>query len=117
MHARLVTFGVIEIDGRRYTHDVVIDAGAVTRRDKKPSKARRGEFGHTPLTSEESIPWGGRRLIVGTGATGGLPLADDVRDEARRRHVEVVDLPTDEACAMITRMHRRDVFAVIHVTC
>jgi hypothetical protein len=38
MKAELVAFGSIEIDGRQYDHDVVIDQGAVRKRAKKPSK-------------------------------------------------------------------------------
>ena len=41
-------FGVIEVEGTRYNHDVVIEAGAVRKRDKGPSRSRGGS-GHTPL--------------------------------------------------------------------
>src|SRR5213075_2716536 len=39
MKARLVKFGEIEVEGKRYTHDVVIDGGKVRKRKKGPSKA------------------------------------------------------------------------------
>src|ERR1700745_2044650 len=65
MKARLVKFGEIEVEGKRYTHDVVIDGGNVRKRKKGPSKQFREEFGHTPLSVGEEIPWGGKRLIVG----------------------------------------------------
>ena len=74
MRARWIAFGEIEIEGRRYTHDIVIDAGTVRKRAKKASKAYRDEYGHTPLSLEEGIPWGGGRLIVGTGESGSLPI-------------------------------------------
>jgi len=70
MKARLVKFGEIEVEGERYTHDVVIDGGKVRRRKKGPSKQFREKLGHTPLSAGEKIPWGGKRLIVGTGAHG-----------------------------------------------
>ena len=38
------------------------------KRKKKPSKPYRDEFGHTPLSADEELPWGGGRLIIGTGA-------------------------------------------------
>jgi hypothetical protein len=72
MDARLVGFGDLEVEGKRYDVDVVIKRGQVRRRRKKPSKAYRDRFGHTRLSAEESIPWGGPRLIVGTGADGQL---------------------------------------------
>src|SRR4030095_114828 len=68
MKARLVKFGEIEVEGERYTHDVVIDGGKVRKRKKGPSKQFREKFGHTPLSAGEKIPWGGKQLIVGTGA-------------------------------------------------
>src|SRR6266704_4739143 len=58
MKARLVKFGEIEVEGKRYTHDVVIDGGKVRKRKKGPSKQFREKFGHTPLSAGEEIPLG-----------------------------------------------------------
>jgi len=115
--AKLVRFGVLELQRKRYERDVVIEAGRIRRRQKGPSKARRGEFGHTPLTCAEGIPWGGRRLIVGTGADGALPIEPEVFAEAERRGITVEALPTRDACRMLGGLRPGDVYAVIHVTC
>ncbi len=115
--ARFVGFGEIELDGQRYTRDVVVEHGRVSRRHKGPSKARRDEFGHTPLTLEESIPWRCRRLIVGTGADGALPIVPEVRGEARRRGVELVAVPTEDACRLLAVADPEDTAAILHVTC
>jgi hypothetical protein len=115
--AELVAFGELRIGGERYERDVVIDAGKIRKRKKGPSKARRGEFGHTPLTSAEDIPWGGQRLIVGTGADGALPISPDVYAEAERRGVRVEALPTRDACRLLADVDADEVYAVIHVTC
>jgi hypothetical protein len=115
--AKLVAFGKLEIDGEKYERDVVIDHGRVRKRRKGPSKPRRAEFGHTPLTSAEDIPWGGVQLIVGTGADGALPIAPDVFEEAERRGIRVEALPTRDACRLIARLDASDVNAVLHVTC
>ena len=80
------SFGSIRIDGVIYEHDVVIDGGQVRKRKKKPSKKFRGDFGHTPLSIEEEIPWKCHRLVIGTG-TGALPVMKEVKLEAQRRHV------------------------------
>jgi hypothetical protein len=117
MKARWIAFGEIEIEGRRYTHDVVIDAGNVEKRNKKPSKADRGRFGHTPLSAQERIPWGGRRLIVGTGESGSLPILPAVLIEAERRGVEIVAVPTEEALSLLRDVKAKDAYAVVHVTC
>src|SRR3989442_7037884 len=91
------SFGSIRIDGITYEHDVVIDRAEVRKRKKKPSKKFREAFGHTPLSMEEEIPWKCRRLVVGTGAYGGLPVMDDVKSEAKRRKIELLILPTTQA--------------------
>ena len=88
MKARWIRFGEIEVEGERYTDDVVIDGGRVTKRVKKPSKRYRDRYGHTPLSAKESIPWGGKRLIIGTGESGSLPIMPDVWAEAERRGVD-----------------------------
>jgi len=90
------SFGSIRIDGTTYEHDVVIDHGEVRKRVKKPSKRFREEFGHTPLSLEEEIPWACRRLVIGTG-TGALPVMEAVKDEAKRRKIRLLILPTVKA--------------------
>ena len=117
MDCRLVSFGLVEINGERFDRDVVVEAGEVRRRKKGPSKPRKAEFGHTPLSSDEAIPWSARRLIIGTGASGQLPITDDLYREAKRRGVEVVARPTAEACELISAIDDRSVAAVLHVTC
>jgi len=115
--ARWIAFGEIEVEGTRYTHDVVIDAGRVSKRVKKASKTYRDQFGHTPLSVEEEIPWGGRRLIVGTGQSGSLPIMPGVWEEAERRGVEIFAAPTEEALRLLGDLAAKDVRAIVHVTC
>ncbi len=117
MKAQFTTFGEIEIDGQRYAHDVVIDGGQIHKRAKKASKAYREADGHTPLSLGEKLPWGGRQLIVGTGMYGRLPIMPELGQEAARRKVELVIVPTEEACQMLADRKSKDVYAVLHVTC
>ncbi len=117
MHARLVKFGEIEIDGQRYDHDVIVERGKVSKRHKGPSKALRGAYGHTPLSAAEKLPWHCRILLVGTGAEGSLPVTDDVREEAQRRGIDLVVVPTDEACRRLAKADPEETAAVLHVTC
>ncbi|MDQ6909670.1 MAG: hypothetical protein M3Z84_02625 [Actinomycetota bacterium] len=117
MEARLLDFGRIEIEGQTYERDVVIDGGTIRPRKKGPSKKYRGSNGHTPLSTAESIPWGGRRLIVGTGANGELPIMPEVLEEAGRRGIELVAIPTREACRLIRDVDAPKVRAILHVTC
>src|SRR5438128_7003163 len=80
-------FGSIQIDGVTYEYDVVIDGGSIRKRKKKPSKPFRSSYGHTPLSAAEDIPWRCRRLVVGTGAHGALPIMR--RSSARLRRVRL----------------------------
>lgn len=117
MKCRLVSFGQIEIDGRRFDHDVVIERGRIRRRKKGPSKRQRAEYGHTPLTADEAIPWSAPLLIVGTGADGRLPITNELYREAAERRVEVVARPTAEACELLGAADPKSVAAILHVTC
>ena len=117
MDARLVQFGVLEIDGQRYEHDVVIDRGRLRKRKKGPSKPYRDEYGHTPLSADEDIPWDASRLIIGSGAAGRLPVMPEVLVEAERRGVELVIEPTEDACRRLGTEDLDAVAAILHVTC
>jgi hypothetical protein len=117
MDLELIRFGLLEIEGQRFEHDVVIEAGVVRKRRKQPSKSYRERYGHTPLSALEDIPWSGPRLVIGTGASGQLPVMDEVVMEAKRRGVQLISLPTTEACRLLASAPAEGVFAVLHVTC
>lgn len=110
-------FGSIVVDGERYDHDVVIEDGTVRVRDKGPSRAKKAELGHTPLTAAEPLPWSRPRLIIGSGYSGRLPVLDDVHDAASNHGVVVEVMPTAEACRLLRELDARDANAVLHVTC
>jgi hypothetical protein len=115
MHFDKFSFGTLRIDGSTYERDVVIDRGEVRKRKKTPSRKFRDEFGHTPLSIGEKIPWKCHRLVIGTGAYGRLPVMKEVKLEAERRHVELVIVPTNEAIRLMERESAAN--AILHVTC
>jgi hypothetical protein len=110
------SFGRIRIDGSEYEHDVVIDRGRISKRDKKPSKRYSERYAHTPLSAKEDLPWHCRRLIIGTGAYGALPVMAEVEREAASRAVELCVLPTAQA---LEKVNEGDpaTNAILHVTC
>jgi hypothetical protein len=110
------TFGSIRIDGVIFEYDVVIARGRVRKRKKESSKPFRDVFGHTPVSIEENIPWDCRRLVIGTGADGALPVMDEVKQEADRREVELLTVPTSEAIRAL-QAEPKDTNAILHVTC
>jgi hypothetical protein len=110
------SFGSIRVDGVTYDHDLVIDRGKIRKRKGAASRKFHNEYGHTPLSIDEDIPWRCRRLVVGTGAWGGLPVMQQVRDEACRRKVHLVVLPTSQAIGMLAKAPP-DTNAILHLTC
>lgn len=116
MHFDSFSFGSIEISGTVYEHDIIIDRGEIRQRKKKPSKKFQEEFGHTPLSIEEEIPWKCRKLVVGSGAYGRLPVMREVEREAERHKIKLLVLPTKEAIEVLNR-RPKDTNAILHVTC
>src|SRR6266702_3073679 len=115
MHFGKFSFGSLRIGGSMYEQDVVIDRGEIRKRKKTPSRKFRDEFGHTPLSTGEKIPWKCQRLVIGTGAYGRLPVMREVKLEAERRHVELVIVPTGEAIRLMEGESAAN--AILHVTC
>ena len=78
------SFGSVRVDGVTYDHDLIIDRGKIRQRKKGASRKFRGAHGHTPLSAAEDIPWRCRRLVIGTGAAGALPVMKEVHEQAAR---------------------------------
>ncbi len=110
------SFGSIQIDDVVYDHDIVIDRGVIRKRHKQPSKKLRDAYGHTPLSAAEEIPWHCRRLVVGTGAEGRLPVMPDIQREAARRTIDLLIVPTAQAIEAL-RHGMDDTNAILHITC
>lgn len=110
-------FGALVVAGERFETDIVIEAGLVRRRLKRPSRRYRDQFGHTPLSPDEAIPWGTKLLVIGTGAYGRLPVMVEVRDLAEELGVRLVATPTENACALLRSMDDEEINAILHVTC
>ena len=62
------------------------------------------------------MDWRCRRLVIGTGAAGALPVMQQVHDEARCRNIDLVVLPTKRAIGVLTGA-TRDTNAILHLTC
>ena len=110
------SFGSVRVDGVTYDHDLIIDRGKIRKRKKAASRKFRRPYGHTPLSVAEDIPWRCRRLVIGTGADGALPVMKQVRQEAHRREVDLVILPTDQAIGVLTGTTKHT-NAILHLTC
>jgi hypothetical protein len=110
-------FGEIVVNGEKLDHDIVVENGEVRKREKGPSRPRRPEFNHTPLTPAEAIPWNCETLVVGTGMYGRLPVVPEFEEEAKRRGVKVIFLKTPEAVKYYLEHFGPNINAVFHITC
>jgi hypothetical protein len=115
MHVDRFSFGSIQIDGKVYRNDVVIDGEEVRKRKKKPSKQFRDEFGHTPLSAKEEIPWKCSQLVIGRGAHANLLVMQEVRRQAKRKNIKLLVLPTLEAIEVLNQ-NPQGTNAILHVT-
>jgi hypothetical protein len=110
-------FGSITVDGIAYDKDIVIENGVTRKRKKGPSRERRAEYGHTPLTAKEEIPWNCKTLVVGTGMHGKLPVVEEFKEEAKRRGVKLILLETPSAVEYFLENYGPEVNAIFHITC
>jgi hypothetical protein len=110
------SFGSLQINDEEYTKDVILDRGIIRQRKKKASREFRERFGHTPISLKEDIPWECKRLVIGTGMQGQLPVMEEVRTEAQRRGVEIIACPTREAIELL-RKAPEETNAILHLTC
>jgi hypothetical protein len=107
-------FGRIVIDGKTYERDLIVTEGHIRRRKKGGSKKLKSRYGHTPLSEHEELPWECTTLVVGTGFYGGMPVTDGVREEAQRRGVSLVEMPTTQA---LQHLNDEKTCLVLHLTC
>jgi len=106
-------FGRLEVDGKPYTRDVIIC----------PDQVRgnwRREQGHVLNLQDldEVLQIGPEVLIVGQGAFGRMRVPQETRAGIRSRGIELIVLPTQEACEAYNRLReQRRVVAALHLTC
>jgi hypothetical protein len=110
------SFGSIRINGVTRDQDVVIDGGEIRKRKKNRLNNSATSLDTLPLSIEEDIPWECRRLVVGTGAYGRLPVMKEVKREAERRKVELLVIPTPQAIEALEQSGK-ETNAILHVTC
>jgi hypothetical protein len=111
-------FGWVRVGTTMYDHDIIIHAdGEISKRKKKASKSLKWEYGHTPLSEHELGFLEGekaRRVFIGTGNSGALPLTPGALRLLEKYHAVV--LPTPEVLPLI-EAERGPFVAILHVTC
>ena len=106
-------FGLIVINGKKYTSDVIIFPDSVT--DNWWRKT-----GHQLCLDDiaEVLTENPEVLVVGTGASSLMEVLPEVRQAAEARGIELIVEATDKACNTYNQLCRsRKAVAALHLTC
>lgn len=114
MKVNYFEFGKLVIDDEEYAKDIIISKGKIKKRNKKASKRYRSQYGHTPVSVQENIPWDCKTLIIGTGQYGSLPVMKEVNEKAEKLGVGLLLRTTPEA---LNHINDKNTNFILHLTC
>lgn len=105
-------FGEVIVNGRRYTHHVVVSGNTVRK--------WRTKEGHLlcPEDLADIIKEGPEVVVIGTGKFGLVRVPETVLDYATNHRVKLICQATDEACRTYNSLAAStSVTAALHLTC
>lgn len=106
-------FGKIEIDGKKYNHDVIISKNGVD--------AWRRQNSHWVGINDlgEIIERQSKIVIFGTGYSGIMEVSDEAKEHLEKLGIKVIIEPTKKACDIFNKLisEKENVIAVLHLTC
>ena len=106
-------FGRITIDGQTYTRDLIICPDGI-----RPDWWRVEGHSLRPEDLEAVIGLQPEVLIVGCGRDDRLRVPQETRSWIRQRGIELIELPTGEACDRYNELAGQSkVIAGLHLTC
>ena len=106
-------FGLIVVNGKEYTSDVIIF----------PERVRGGwwrKTGHELCLGDiaEVITENPEVLVVGTGASGLMKVLPEVQQAVEARGIKLIAEATDKACHTYNQLcQSQRVVAALHLTC
>jgi len=106
-------FGLIVVNGKRYSSDVIIFPDRV-----KDNWWRKS--GHQLCLEDiaEVMTENPEVLVVGTGASGLVKILPEVKQSLDAQGIKLIAEPTSEACNTYNQLcHSRKVVAALHLTC
>ncbi len=106
------SFGDIKIDGKEYTNDVIIIGSNIIGWWRQ-----EGHFAQVP--DFKDIPDGTEILVIGTGASGVMKVADEVVEHFRKKKTKVIMEMTGTAVKTFNKLIEQNKKAVgaFHLTC
>lgn len=107
------SFGRIEINGQKYTSDVIIFPDRVESNWwRKEGHSLHEEDIQGILEKKPDI------LVVGTGNSGLMTVPSKTRERIESAGIRLVVEPTEEACKTFNELiKRKKVVAALHLTC
>ncbi len=105
-------FGTIIIDGKCYTNDLKILRGRII-----PNWWRREGHVLNVEDVEDILEARPRVLVVGTGFSGLMSVAHNLREELEHRGIKLIAMPTRNACEEFNSLAGEDVAFAAHLTC
>jgi len=106
-------FGLIVVNGRSYSSDVIIFPDRV-----KDNWWRKS--GHQLCLEDiaEVMTENPEVLVVGTGASGLVKILPEVKQSLDAQGIKLIAKPTSEACNTYNQLcHSQRVVAALHLTC
>lgn len=115
------SFGKVKVNGKVYTHDIVILPEGIVKREKQISKSKHGTS--HKFTKEEMenylnlIDRPIEDVIVGTGQYGKLNLLDETKELLRGKGIAWTEMKISELVRESFDVDRDKSIVIIHVTC
>ena len=113
MHIDSYEFGQIVIDGVTYRQDLLIWPGQI-KKDwwRRQAHLLQAEDVFEALAAKPQV------LVVGQGQPGRLEVAPALAAYLQEKGIDLIALPTREACQTINRLaEKRRLAAALHLTC
>jgi hypothetical protein len=106
------SFGNIMIDGKEYTHDVIITGSNIIEWWRQ-----EGHFARVP--DFKDIPDDTEILVIGTGDSGVMKVAGEVVEHFRKKKIKVIMEMTGTAVNTFNKLTKenKNVVGAFHLTC
>lgn len=112
-HIESYSFGKVTIDGAAYDSDVIVCPDGV-----RPNWWRKEGHGLHPEDLSAVVDAGVDVLVIGCGSYGVLKVPETTREWLEGKGIELVALPTGEACERYNELApAKKVAAGLHLTC
>lgn len=108
------SFGSITIDGKHYSHDVIVFPDRV-----EANWWRQEGHGLYPADIDQVMEEKPDILIIGCGASSCLRVPPETKKYIESQGIKLITLPTSQACQEYNRLlkDQKRVVAGLHLTC